>query len=119
MGLKQMYGSYEQLQELQRLVESTGCPQLAITWRVQFLPNRRSLLLWDTERQTLVRIHVEGSTASWELWTGATKAAILADDPDDGFDYASYRDGRGKVPLSDAAKAFVREQDAKTFAPAL
>lgn len=66
IGEKPGYGSHLQLAELQRLIRADdGCLAIALTWRTRIMPNRRSLLLWDAQAATLVRIHVEGSGANW------------------------------------------------------
>jgi hypothetical protein len=119
VGQKDMYGSYDQGVELQGMAESRDCPLLAITWRLKMMPNRRSLLIWDADKQTLVRIHVQGSSADWESWTEVSKDRLLAEDMGDGFDFAGYQMGEGRAPCSTEARQFIRENDGRTFAPAL
>ena len=69
----------------------------------------QSLLLWDAKQQHLFRVHLEKGLARWEKWTGATQKSILADDPSDGIDLASYSDGKGRAGVSAAAAAFVKK----------
>lgn len=118
VGLKAEYGSGDQIRDLQRYIRSTSCDLFGMAWRIRPIPARQSLLLWDAKLQVLFRVHVEGMVASavqWEKWTGATKERVLADDPADGFDLASYVDGRGKVGMSSEAATFVRKQAPKRF----
>jgi hypothetical protein len=113
-GLKADFGSENQLRELQRYAKSGTCEVFAMTWRIKMLPQRQSLMLWDLKKQALYRIHVDAG-ARWERWSGATKAAILADDASDGLDLPSYSDGQGKTDASPEAAAFVKSHAPKKF----
>jgi hypothetical protein len=123
VGARAEYGSTDQVRDLQRHVKSSSCDLLGLAWRIKPIPERESLLLWDAKQQTLFRVHVDGRGASavvrWEKWTGAAKEKILADNPSDGFDLASYLEGRGKVGMSPAAISFVRKQAPGRFDAAL
>jgi hypothetical protein len=91
-------------------------------WRTRILPRQRSLILWDVDRQTLTRVHIqsEGGTpvSMWEQWSGVSREAIDAEDLDDGFDFGSYRDGRGSASLPAAAQAFVQRYAPGVFTAA-
>lgn len=115
-GRQAEYGSADQIRDLQQFARSnTSCAFFAITWRIRPLPNRRSLVVWDLDGQRLVRIHIEGGQPRWERWTGVTRRAVIADDPDDGYDYTSYTSGRGPAGLPAAAKRFVRSNARAVF----
>jgi len=110
------YGSFDQIRDLQQFARSnTSCAFFAITWRIRPLPNQRSLVIWDLNRQRLVRIHIDDGHARWERWTGATRRAVIADDPGDGYDYASYTNGSGPAGLSRAARTFVHSNARGVF----
>ena len=66
-----------------------------------------------------MRIHVEGSAATWESWRGVDRSHILTDDPAREFDYASHGSGEGQAPLSGKASEFIAEHTGDAFAPAL
>jgi hypothetical protein len=123
VGFKAEYGSADQVRDLQRHTKNTSCDLFGLAWRIKPIPDRQSLLLWDAKQRVLFRVHIEGKAASatvrWEKWTGATKEGILADDPSDGFDLASYLEGRGKVGMSSAATGFVRKHAPGRFDAAL
>jgi hypothetical protein len=123
VGLKADYGSSDQVRDLQRHTKNTSCDLFGLAWRIRPIPDRQSLLFWDAKQQVLFRVHIEGKEAStavrWEKWTGATKERILADDPSDGFDLASYLEGRGKAGMSPAATSFVRKRAPGRFDAAL
>jgi hypothetical protein len=114
VGLRAEYGSADQVRDLQRYAKTSSCDVFGLAWRIQPIPERNSLLLWDVKHQVLFRVHVEGkgpaAAVRWEKWTGAARERILADDPADGFDLASYLEGRGKVGVSSTATSFVRKQ---------
>jgi hypothetical protein len=121
-GQRELYGSYEQVIDLQNSVKATKCALLALSWRI-VMPGggtRRSFLLWDSAAQTLARVHIEsggpqGRDVYWDKWTGATREQILADDPSDGFDLGRYSTGRGRVVLSSKQRAFVRRNAGNRF----
>lgn len=116
VGLKAEYGSADQLRDLQQFARSgRSCDFYAITWRIRPMPDRRSVLIWDLNRQQLVRIHIESHRPRWERWTGATRRAVLADDPGDGYDYASYTSGSGSAGVSSGARSFVRSGAGSRF----
>ena len=85
-GIKDLYSSYQQIQDLQRVARSGDCEVLAISWQVRLRPDRHSLMLWDSNREMVVRLHVEGSGATWESWRGVDRSHILTDDPAKEFD---------------------------------
>ena len=119
VGVKDLYSSIQQIQDLQRVAKSGECEILAISWRVRLRPDRHSLMLWDSRQELVVRIHVEGSAITWESWRGVDRSHILTDDPSREFDYASHRDGEGQTPLSGNARSFIAENAGDAFAPAL
>jgi len=106
----------DQIRDLQQFARSnTSCEFFAITWRIRPLPNRKSLVIWDINAQRLVRIHIDNGQSRWERWTGVTRRAVIADDPGDGYDYASYTNGTGPAGLSHAARTFVLAHARATF----
>jgi hypothetical protein len=120
VGLRAEYGSFEQGQELRRLAKSTQCKFVAITWRIKLLPDRRSIMVWDVDRATLFRIHVDKATGSvWDHWAGVTKAAIAKEDLSDGFDFQGYRTGSGKAPVTGEVREFIKKHSPSGFVQAL
>jgi len=119
IGTKSLYGTYLQLEDLQRVAKAGECEIIITTWHVSMRPDRHSLMLWDSKNEVVARIHVEGSTASWEVWRGVDRSHILTDDPSREFDYAIHRTGEGKAPLSGDARELIRQNAGAKFAPAL
>jgi hypothetical protein len=105
IGTKSLYGTYLQSEDP--------------TWHVSMRPDRHSLMLRDSKNEVVARIHVEGSTTSWEVWRGVDRSHILTDDPSREFDYAILRTGEGKAPLSSDARELIRQNAGAKFAPAL
>jgi len=118
-GVQDLYSSYQQIQDLQRVAKAGECEILAISWQVRLRPERHSLMLWDSGQDLVVRIHVEGSAVTWESWRGVDRSHILTDDPARGFDYASHGSGEGGAPLAGDARKFLAENADDAFAPAL
>jgi hypothetical protein len=116
---RDLYSSYQQIQDLQRVARSTQCEIIAVTWRVRMRPSRASLILWDERREAVVLIHVEGETANWESWRRVDRSHILTDDPAKRFDYASHDSGTGRAPLSDAAQQLIKDNSGDTFTAVL
>lgn len=109
------YSSSDQVRDLQQRVKNNSCAFVAMAWSTKAAPQQQSVLLWDPKEHLIFRIHVERGTARWEKWTGATKERILADDPADGLDQASYSDGTGRAGLSAAAVAFIKKHAPRRF----
>ena len=107
----------EQVRALQSRITSSSCDVAGVTWAAA--PARHALLLWESTSQTLWRVTVDGATARWERWGGASKARILADDPADGFTLGAHTEGKGRAPMSPAAGGFVKQQAPGTFDEAL
>ncbi|UCD24548.1 MAG: hypothetical protein JSW51_01115 [Gemmatimonadota bacterium] len=92
---------------------------LAITWQMRLRPDRHSLMLWDSKQETVVRLHVEDSAATWESWRGVDRSHMLTDDPAKEFDYASHDTGENKAPLSGTAGQFVIENAGDVYSLAI
>ena len=119
-GARADYGSGEQLAELQQAFrDGTTCQVWAVTWRVQSVPRRTSLLLWDAGREELIRIHLAGGQVEWERWTGATKDRILLDEPSNGIDLPGYVRGGGRVAVSPEARDLIQKGAKGRFDEAL
>jgi len=94
---------------------ASSCAMFGATWRENFPYGERfGYLLWDPSEGVLWRLHT-GLMPSWERWSGATRAAIQADDASDGMDLPGYRDGAGEGNLSAAVNAFWREHAPDRF----
>ncbi len=117
MGAKTMFGSYEQGLELKTRVEANAtCKTLGISWQIDLSRRggqgtRYSFLVWDSEAQSLNRVHVHVGLSGWESWGKVTRQAIVSEDYGDGFDFGRYRSGSGRAPLTQAEKTLVRQND--------
>ena len=79
LGVKQEYDPPAQLQELRQLVQQHDCPVLAMMWRLRMTEERRSVLVWDAEAETVWRIRAGDDGAQWEAWPGSTRDQVLSD----------------------------------------
>jgi len=119
IGTKDLYSSYQQIADLQRVAKSGVCETVATTWQVRLRPDRHSMMLWDSASELVALINVEGSSATWEVWRGVDRSHILTDDPAREFDYATHSTGEGKIPVSEDVRDFIRLSSGEKFAPAL
>ena len=117
VGQQDMFGSLDQGDLLKSLVSNNPtCPFVGISWRTDFSKRggygtQYSLLLWDQSSNLLVRLHVhQGVSIRWESWKPVTTDSIKTEDISDGFDFPGYATGRGKAPISEEAKKFVKEK---------
>ena len=118
-GTQDLYSSYQQIQDLQRVARSTQCEIIAVTWRVRMRPDRASMIMWEERGEVVLLLHVEGATTDWESWRGVDRSHILTDDPAKRFDYALHDSGKGAAPLSDTAQQLIKESSGDAFAAAL
>jgi hypothetical protein len=109
------FGTTEQGNMLKKLVQANPeCPFIGIIWLIDFSERggrgtQYSLLLWDSDTKSLVRLHVHKEVGvSWESWSSVTRDSIKSEDMSDGFDFPNYTTGRGKAPLAPAALKFVK-----------
>lgn len=116
---KDLYSSFQQVQDLQRLARARDCELIAITWQVKLLPGRHYLLLWDSKSQEVVKIQVEMSDVKWEVWKGVSRSDILTQDPVRLCEHVTKRTGEGRAPLSEGARELIRVKAGDIFGPAL
>ena len=109
------FGSTEQGKMLQALAQANPkCPFVGIVWSIDYSKRggrgiMYSLLLWDVDAMSLVRLHVHSETdVSWESWSSVTRESLKSEDMSDGFDFPNYTTGRGRAPLTPAALKFVK-----------
>jgi hypothetical protein len=118
-GIKDLYSSFQQVEDIQQLATAGRCDVLAITWQVKLLPERHNLMLWDSEKQEMVRIQVDASDVRWEVWGPVTRGDILTRDPVDLCEYVKRQAGEGRAPLSDAARGLIRANASDIFGAVL
>jgi hypothetical protein len=118
-GIKDLYSSFQQVEDLQRFARARSCDVMAITWQVKLLPERYSLMLWDSGTNEVVKIQVEISDVTWEVWKGVSRGDLITRDPVDLCEYVTKRTGEGRAPLSDAARGLIRVNAGAIFGPAL
>jgi hypothetical protein len=120
-GRQTSFGSLEQIIVLKKLL--TKDPKgdfIAITWSVaptDFSVEER-ILVYDRAAKRLwrcstVRVGDQSMEPSWVSWTEVTDDKLRALSGETGFDLPGFRTGRGALPLSEKASAFVREELAK------
>ncbi len=109
------FGSTEQGNMLKKMVQANPeSPFIGITWSIDFSERggrgtQYSLLLWDSEAKSLIRLHVHKETGiKWEMWSSVTREAIKAEDMSDGFDFSGYTTGNGKAQFTPAAIKFIK-----------
>ena len=110
------FGSTEQGNKLKSLAQADSkCQFIGITWSIDLSKRggrgtQYSLLLWDAEAKSLVRLHVHKEVGiRWESWSSVTLDSIKSEDMSDGFDFSGYTTGNGKAPLTPAAVKFIKE----------
>ena len=95
-------------------------PFIGITWSIDFSERgghgtQYSLLLWDSEAKSLIRLHVHKETGiKWEMWSSVIREAIKAEDMSDGFDFSGYKNGNGKAQFTPAAIKFIKSHQTDT-----
>ena len=116
LGQKEMYGSYEQCQDLQAFVKSSSCEILALSWQIHKPTSMilENLLVYDSNKEMLTRIKVEKIPGlqrqiRWEMWKKIKKDTILLVNPEDGLNFDNYKTGKGLIPLSLKLKTFIAE----------
>ncbi len=119
VGIKDLYSNFQQVEDLQRFARAHRCQVLAITWQVKLLPERYSLMLWDSGTQEVVKIQVEISDVKWETWKSVSRNDLLTQDPVDLCQQVTKQTGEGRAPLSEAAIGLVRVNAGDRFAAAL
>lgn len=118
-GTKDLYSSFQQVEDIQQLAKAGECEVLAITWQVKLLPERHNLMLWDSREQEMVRIQVDASDVNWEVWGPVSRSDILTRDPVDLCEYVKRQAGQGRAPLSEAARGLVRANAGDIFGAVL
>lgn len=117
------YGSDQQVSGLQNLIKSKStCDVMALRWKTQ-LPERvqQNILILDIKNKQLLRIklipELKDFSYRWEMWSGATRDQILADDPSDGFDLPGFvaSNPNQKPPLSPRIIDFLKKNGATIF----
>ena len=68
LGAKSMYGSDDQVKQLQALAKSK-CPIAGFTFRLSS-PSRSTLIVADFEKGEMVRLKVDPVSRPWEKWSG-------------------------------------------------
>ena len=122
-GQQAMFGSTEQGNMLKALAQANPkCPFVGIVWSIDFSKRggrgvMYSLLLWDEDAKSLVRLHVHKESAvswdkksgiDWKSWSSVTRDSLKSEDMSDGFDFPGYTLGHGRAPLTSAAVKFVK-----------
>ena len=114
-GQQAMFGSTEQGNMLKALAQANPkCPFVGIVWSIDYSKRggrgiMYSLLLWDVDAKSLVRLHVHSETdVSWESWSSVTRDSLRSEDMSDGFDFPGYTLGHGRAPLTSTAVKFVK-----------
>ena len=110
LGTPSMFGSYDQLQHIQKEIKTNGCDFIQITWNNKTYQGdlARRMVALDVEEGIMIRaMLMPFSEPSWEFWYGFNKSTILNDDPSDGFDLPNYTTSFDKSKLSkELNKAF-------------
>jgi hypothetical protein len=114
-----LYSSFQQVEDLQRFARARSCEIIAITWQVKLLPERYSLMLWDSGTEEVVKIQVEISDVKWEAWKGVSRGDLLTRDPVSICEHVTKRIGEGRAPLSEAARGLISVNAGAIFGPAL
>lgn len=117
--MKELYSSFQQVEDIQQLAKAQECEVLAITWQVKLLPERHNLMLWDSKRQEMVRVQLDATDVKWEVWATVSRSDILTRDPVDLCEYVKKQAGEGRAPLSDAARGLIRVNAGSIFGPVL
>ena len=115
-GQQAMFGSTEQGNMLKALAQANPkCPFVGIVWSRDYSKRggrgvEYSLLLWDEDAKSLVRLHVhkEAGVVGWESWSSVTRDSLKSEDMSDGFDFPGYTLGHGRAPLTSTAVKFVK-----------
>ncbi|MEJ2238446.1 MAG: hypothetical protein P8X82_09135 [Gemmatimonadales bacterium] len=118
-GMKELYSSFQQVEDIQQLAKAQECEVLAITWQVKLLPERHNLMLWDSKRQEMVRVQLDATDVKWEVCATVSRGDILTRDPVDLCEYVKKQAGEGRAPLSDAARGLIRVNAGSIFGPVL
>lgn len=119
IGTKELYSSFQQVEDIQQLAKADECEVLAITWQVKLLPERHNLMLWDSKNQEMVRVQLDASDVNWEVWEPVSRGDILTRDPVDLCEYVKRQAGEGRAPLSEAARGLIRVNAGTIFGPVL
>ena len=102
---------------MRQLIEHHDCPVLVMMWRLEITEERRSILIWDAESETMWRVHAGDENAQWEGWPGSSREEVLSEDYM-GVLSRGYAHGFGKVPASEEVKHFVQTRGSGLFAAA-
>lgn len=118
VGKQSMYGSYEQAVKLKDMISKNDkCSFFAFSWKIE-LPTGmiiNSFLLYDKKKEQLVRAKFEQfpglseSSLRWGQWLKVTKSKIEKLDPSYGLDFDPFKTGKGRLPITKEAKAFVKK----------
>lgn len=120
-GTPEWFGSYEQLQYIQKEIKSNRCDFVQIFWKNKAVyPLKRPLrmLAVDVSQGVMIRTRVtpwEWDRYSWELWYGFDKSMILNDDPSDGFDLPNYTVEYKTNLRKELNKAFISMEKLEEF----
>ena len=110
-GTPNMFGSYEQLNHIQKEIKVNGCDFILITWNNKTFQGDKvkRMIALDVEEGIMIRtMLMPYSRPSLELWYGFNKSTVLNDDPSDGFDLPNYTTSFDESKLSSALKKALR-----------
>ncbi len=108
LGMQSMFGSYEQVEQLQSQISSSDCKVFGFIFETN---RKKSYLIYDLEAAQLTRVKVDNIGKRYEQWNEVTKSRLESLDSGYGFqNLGPMKTGNGNPNLSEAASVAVAGQ---------
>mgnify|MGYP006119821619 CR=1 FL=1 len=103
-GTPERFGSYEQLQHIQKEISQNNCDFIHMNWNSKTFQGTKikRMIVLDLKEGVMIRVRGEaaGMSSSWEFWYGFNRETVLNGDPSDGIDLPNYTTSFDRTKLS-------------------